>query len=431
MKRFNISERDIPAGSIILNKPVSLFEKYRAQVVIAIIIFGLLCGIILILVFHIREQRKAKETLQENQELFSLFMKHSPIYTYIKEVTPSDSHVLQASDNFHQMVGVSARTMVGKSMAELFPPEFAAKLIADDWAVVFKGDVLRLEEELHGRTYTTIKFPIVLREKTLLAGYTIDITERKQAEEVLRKAKEDAEMASNAKSEFLNNIAHDFRTPMHAIMGFSGFLQSENLTVKQKKFADIINERSQALLKLVEDLLDVSRLDAGRLELRSMEFDPKECVRTAVALAKVELMSKDVQMVCFIDESIPQVKGDEVRFNQILTNLVSNAVKYTDRGEIVVNITREECAQLKDKCRIRVSVKDTGLGIPQDKLTQIFDAFSRFHEFTGGKERGGVGLGLYITKTLVGLMKGEIGVVSEESKGSEFVVMLDLDTVEL
>jgi diguanylate cyclase (GGDEF)-like protein/PAS domain S-box-containing protein len=136
----------------------------------------------------ITERKQAEEALRENQELFSLFMKHSPIYAFIKEVTPTASRVLQASENYLQMIGISGEDMVGKTMEELFPPESAAKFTADDREVLAKGQVLKLDEELNGRSYTTIKFPIVQGDKTLLAGYTIDITERKQAEEALEAA---------------------------------------------------------------------------------------------------------------------------------------------------------------------------------------------------------------------------------------------------
>ena len=254
-----------------------------------------------------------------------------------------------------------------------------------------------------------------------------EITRLKQAEEILRKGKEDAESASKAKSEFLNNIAHDFRTPMHAIMGLSTFFQSEKATPKQREYANIINEKSKGLLTLIEELLDVSRLDAGKLELRSVEFDLKESVLDVVKAQTVELMGKEVTLACTIEEGLPQVKGDKIRFTQILNNLIGNAIKYTDKGEIVVGVTRqlENCPE--GKCRIRISVKDPGLGIPEDKQELIFEAYTRFQEFDGTRERGGVGLGLYITKTLVELMSGTISVVSEVGVGSEFIVGLAFD----
>jgi PAS domain S-box-containing protein len=138
----------------------------------------------------ITERKQAEEALRENQELFSLYLLHSPIYTYIKEVTPTESRVVQASENFYKMVGISNQEMLGKNMTELFPPDFAAKISADDWDVVSRGDVLKLDENLNGRNYITIKFPISLAGKKMLAGYTIDITERVQAEEVAHRMAE-------------------------------------------------------------------------------------------------------------------------------------------------------------------------------------------------------------------------------------------------
>ncbi len=260
-------------------------------------------------------------------------------------------------------------------------------------------------------------------------GIVQDITTRKMVEEELKGSKEAVERAMKAKSEFLNNVAHDFRTPLHAIMGFSSILKLEPLNAKQKKLVDIISERSRGLLSLVEDLLAVSRLESGRLELRRVEFDLKKCVLDAVDVARVELMSKEVKMTGIVREGIPRLKGDETRFHQILSNLISNAVKYTDKGEITVKLDIDLERSQPGVCRILLSVKDTGLGIPADRLSQIYDAFVRFHEFEGGKPRSGVGLGLYIVKALVDLMKGRIHVISEVGKGSEFVVILDFDKV--
>jgi PAS domain S-box-containing protein len=141
------------------------------------------------------QRRRAEEELRESEELFSLFMRHSPVYAFIKEVTPTESRVLQASDNYEQMIGIPGPKMIGRTMVDLFSPEFAAKITADDWAVVSSGNVLRQDEDLNGRNYATIKFPIVRREKTLLAGYTIDITDRKRAEGKLRESLEQVRRA--------------------------------------------------------------------------------------------------------------------------------------------------------------------------------------------------------------------------------------------
>ncbi|MBF0331837.1 MAG: transporter substrate-binding domain-containing protein [Candidatus Omnitrophica bacterium] len=260
-----------------------------------------------------------------------------------------------------------------------------------------------------------------------MTGVHTDITVRRNSADILRKAKEDAEAANKAKSEFLTNIAHDFRTPMHAILGFSELLQVEHPMDQQKKFSQIINTKAKSLLFLVEELVDISRLESGRIVLRRVDFDLKHLVITAVEDGRAELMQKEVKLTPVIQDSLPLLKGDASRFNQILTNLIGNAVKYTDRGEIIVRVERVAENFPSDKCRIRLTVKDTGLGIPHEKLSRIFDAFTRYHEFAGGQERGGVGLGLYITKTLVDLMGGGMRVVSDVGRGSEFIVTLDFD----
>ncbi|MBF0216823.1 MAG: PAS domain S-box protein [Candidatus Omnitrophica bacterium] len=251
--------------------------------------------------------------------------------------------------------------------------------------------------------------------------------ERMRAEEALERSRDAAEAAAKAKSEFLTNIAHDFRTPVHIIQGFSLQLLSRELSGEEMEWARIIDRTAGGLIGLVEELLDVSRLESGKAELRQVGFDMNKSVAEAVANAKLELGGKEVAVSCSVDDGIPLLKGDSPRISQILANILGNAVKYTDKGEITVNLSRDREKEPTGKCRVKISVRDTGLGIPAEKLPRIYDAFTRFHEFDGGKARKGEGLGLYITRTLIDMMRGEISVKSEVGVGSEFVVTLDLD----
>ncbi|MEI6209618.1 MAG: ABC transporter substrate binding protein [Desulfuromonadales bacterium] len=185
MERFRISEKSLPPERIIINKPDTVPDVYKKYLVLITIATVILASIILWMWRVIKSRKTAEEALRNREEILTLFMKNSPVYVYIKEVTPIGSRVLQASDNFEEMVGIAGSDMMGKLMAELFPAEFAAKIDADDRAVIARGEVLKIDEDLNGRNYTTIKFPLVQGERSLLAGYTIDITERKLAEAAL------------------------------------------------------------------------------------------------------------------------------------------------------------------------------------------------------------------------------------------------------
>ena len=193
LQKFGISESLLPAGSLVTGKPDTFYSRYGNYLWSGIGLFTVQVVIIGLLWWNITRRRqeesaryKAEEASRETNELFSLFMRHSPVYVFIKEVTPASSRVLQASENFAEMVGIAGSNMIGKTMEELFPPEFAAKITAVDRDVIAKGDALKIEEELNGRCYTTIKFPLKQGNRTLLAGFTMDITERKQEERVLQ-----------------------------------------------------------------------------------------------------------------------------------------------------------------------------------------------------------------------------------------------------
>jgi len=212
--------------------------------VIRVILFILIAAVITALSIA---RARAEEALQASSELFSLFIRHSPIYTYIKEVTPTQSLVLQASDNFGQMIGIPGSEMAGKTMTELFPPELAAKITGDDWAVVSGGDVLRLDEELNGRSYTTIKFPIVQGDKTLLAGYTIDITERKRAEDKLHESEQRYRLLIETASEGIfvaQGASLKFVNPM--VLELTGLTEEELISLP---FLELVHHDDRELAR--------------------------------------------------------------------------------------------------------------------------------------------------------------------------------------
>lgn len=256
-----------------------------------------------------------------------------------------------------------------------------------------------------------------------------ELSGRKRIEEALRIAKEEAETANRYKTEFLTNISHDLRTPLNAILGISHILKSVDMEEKYRKGVDFINERGKYLLALVEDILNASKIDLGKAEFKSEELDLHQLLAEAVETAQVGLGKKDVTVSLSFEGTIPRLKGDVLRVRQIIDNLLSNAFKYTLKGRIQVTAGIDDHQPNKDQYRVRVSVKDTGIGIPEAQLPYIFDPFTRFHEFYKGQIYDGVGLGLHIAQKLAVLMGGQIRVLSQIDKGSEFIVTFNLDKI--
>ena len=376
-------------------------------------------------VWDVTERKKAEEELRTSNELLSLFIRNSPIYAFIKEVTPDESRVLAASENYQDMVGIPGSRLAGKTMADLFPADFAAKITADDWSVVSRGEILRLDEDLHGRHYTTIKFPVQLGEKKLLAGYTIDITERKQAEQAMARAKEAAESASQAKNEFLANMSHELRTPLNGVMAMMQLLETTPLDGEQTEYVHLARKSSERLTRLLSDLLDISRIEAGKIEIREEAFAVQELLQSVSELFSTSAQSKGVSLELSTDHSVPpRLKGDEARLRQVLFNLVGNALKFTDQGFVRVELTALP-PRGREHCRILFSIVDTGIGIPSEKQRNLFTPFFQV-EGAYTRRYQGAGLGLAIVRRLVELMGGHITLDSVFGEGTAVHVALPL-----
>lgn len=252
-----------------------------------------------------------------------------------------------------------------------------------------------------------------------------DFTEHIKAKNELIKAKELAESASNAKDSFLTNMSHEIRTPINAIIGFTELLQQRNLPSPDRDFVENIQTAGDHLLLLINDILDLSKIDSGKIELEVQPFRLKESLKHVHDLLKVKAIKKAIEFSLFLDADLPDaVIGDKGRLNQVLINLAGNAIKFTEEGEVIISVKKVQ--ETDSRVSLRFSVKDTGIGISEEKIKTIFDRFTQAEASTTRKF-GGSGLGLNIAKQLIELQGGKIELKSQLGRGSEFSFVLELE----
>ncbi len=344
-----------------------------------------------------------------------------------------DGRITLANKQAKRLFGYTREEMIGQPIEVLVPERFRREHIIYPAGYFYQHDA---KCDLYGLRKDGSEVPIEsdLNPLAPMEGCTMlisisDISEQQRAEQTLREAKEAAEQATRAKSLFLANMSHEIRTPLNGVIGMTSLLQRTELTPRQAEFTETIRTSGEALLTVINDILDFSKIESGKLELEELPFEPRACADEVLTMLALKAVEKEVELVCLSD--LPPgltVRGDESRLRQILTNLVSNAIKFTNTGEIVVTLEQRPLAA--DRIELRLSVRDTGIGIPPEKLARLFESFSQVDASTS-RQYGGTGLGLAISKRLAKLMGGQMGVESRVGEGSTFFFTITVGAVEL
>jgi PAS domain S-box-containing protein len=370
---------------------------------------------------EVAERRLAEQTLEERTAFLNSLIDNNPVAIIALD---SADVVTTSNPAFETLFRYRHEDVIGRPVMKLVTtPELLAE-IALNKQKLQKGEtnhVVTRRKRSDGTLVDVEAYSVPLRTGGTITGALVlyqDITARKLAQEALLQAKEEAEAASRAKSEFLANMSHEIRTPMNGIIGMTELALGTNLSIEQREYLGMVKTSADGLLTLINDILDFSKIEAGRLDLEMIDFPFHQSLGETIKVLALRVQQKGLELAWRVGPGVPErLNGDMGRLRQVLVNLIGNAVKFTERGEVVVSVEKE--AEDVTGMLLHFRVRDTGIGIPKDKLEMIFDAFTQADSSTT-REYGGTGLGLAITSRLVDVMGGRIWVDSELGQGSTF-----------
>ena len=374
------------------------------------------------------------ERTQAQKELQQLHRKQELVFNAVGEgihALDLDGQIIFENPAGEKMLGWEPGELIGKPAHATMHHSKAGgapypQCECPIYASLEDGNPRRVSDEVFWRKDGT-NFPVeyvttpILDENHEIIGAVVvfsDITESKRAEQELHHAKEAAEAANRAKSQFLANMSHEIRTPMNGVIGMTHLLLDTMLTREQREFAETIGTSAEALLTVINDILDFTKIEAGKLRFEEVDFDLRAVVENTLEMLAGQAKAKSLELTGVVAPEVPtRLRGDPGRLRQILTNLVGNAIKFTHAGKVVIRVTPEQ--EMVADVLVRFEIQDTGIGIPPETQAQLFQAFVQADD-SMTRKYGGTGLGLAICRQLVKRMGGLIGVESTPGQGSRF-----------